>query len=436
MTLLLLLSKHLVWSRSDGRGGTITYYYSDETTWVAAALLLLWLAWILLHRFQRLRAMRRAPRNLNRRALKRVVKRKRELTSIYLRPGFSGNIHAVGIGRLSGDYAIQIFVSDAANEILPGAAPLPRSYRGVPLVFIEMPPATFLSAPSIAPFIENTNCIRDRQEVILGGISGAHAILSGQTGTIGYFCTRRSKLLRHKETYLLSNSHVFTDLSKPKIDDRDLIVQPSPGETAGHRPIASLFKSAQLTFDNDSKNPNHVDAAIARLWAPQQLKTLIPMIGAVKGYVRREDVDVGEPARKFGRTTGYTEGTIFSIYLDIRIRYDRTGQSAFFKDQFLIEPSLPRFTKFVSRGDSGSLVVDSSQHALGLIFAGMSELPEATQSQPPDSQLRKIQPSAAAPNTPATPAPPRIESYGVANPISEVLDRLKIDLLLDPSPET
>src|SRR6185295_6632405 len=105
-------------------------------------------------------------------------------------------------------------------------------------------------------------------------------------------------------------------------------------------------------------------------------KPVIPLIGAIKGYVKKENVELGEVARKFGRTTGYTEGRVFSVNLDIWIRYDRTGQSAFFQNQILIEPSLPRFAKFVSKGDSGSLVVDGEQRALGLIFAGMAELPE------------------------------------------------------------
>jgi hypothetical protein len=123
---------------------------------------------------------------------------------------------------------------------------------------------------------------------------------------------------------------------------------------------------------------------------------------------------LGETARKFGRTTGYTEGHVFSTYLDIWIHYDRTGQSAFFQDQFLIEPASPDFTKFVAKGDSGSLLVDGEQHAIGLIFGGASGAPESTR----------------APANPATDKPQRIEGYGVANPIGEVLDKLKIELLI------
>lgn len=427
--LILILGKHLVWSRPNGSGGTTYYYYDDVITWIVGALALAWLTWFFVHRYRRVRALRRPFRRSDYRLLKRIVKIKRELSTRYLRPGFSMNIHAIGIGKLPGsdEYCIQVFINNADEEIWAGsgAEALPDSYRGVQLLPIEMPAAGFLSDTDlslIASSAQYANGIREHQEVIIGGISGANTNLAGQSGTIGYFCTRKSKLPRRKEVHLLSNSHVFADLRKTQVDDGDLIMQPSPGEPANNRPIGALVNFSALKFDGDIKEPNHIDAAIAKLWGPQQLKPVIPLIGAIKGYVEKKDIGIGEAARKFGRTTGYTEGRIFSIYLDIWIRYDRTGQSAFFQDQFLIEPSLPQFSKFVAKGDSGSLVVDSQQYAIGLIFGGMSEAPESMQALPNTEATLRIDP--------VTSKPKRIESYGVANPISEVLDRLKIDLLV------
>ena len=418
---ILALGKHLIWSRPNGDGGTSYYYYYDEITWIVGALALAWLTWFLVRRYRRARALRRPPRRVNYRLLKRIVKLKRELSARYLRPGFSTNIHAVGVGMLSGsnEYCLQVFVNDANDELWVGSggAALPGRYRGVPVVLIEMPAASFLSdagLSSTAAWDLYPNGIREQQELIIGGISGANTNLTGQSGTIGYFCTRKSKLPRRKEIHLLSNSHVFADLRKAKVDEGDLILQPSPGEPASNRPIGTLVNFSELKFDADIKEPNHIDAAIAKLWGACQHKPLIPLIGTVKGYVEKKDIEIGEAARKFGRTTGYTEGHVFSIYLDVWIRYDRTGQSAFFQNQFLIEPASPKFTKFVAKGDSGSLVVDAEQRAIGLIFAGMSESPE---------------PPRALPNR-ETNEPKRIESYGLANPISEVLHRLKIELLI------
>jgi hypothetical protein len=115
--ILLLLGKHWMWSGSDGRGGTITYYYSDEMTWVVGALALAWLTWFFVNRYRRARALRRKPRRTNYNSLKRIVRIKSELSSRYLRPGFSTRIHAVGIGMLDGsnDYYLQVFIN-VGNE--------------------------------------------------------------------------------------------------------------------------------------------------------------------------------------------------------------------------------------------------------------------------------------------------------------------------------
>ena len=420
--------KHLLRSRLNADGGTTCYYYADEVTWIVATIALLWLTWFLVRRYRRGLSQRRKPRATNYKGLKRVVRMKQQLSSHYLGRGFSKNIHAIGIGRLNpgDDYCIQFFVTDAAAEMWEGSgqARLSASYRGVPLRLIEMPMAGFLSGIAMKANTsdrEFPHGMRDHQEVIIGGISGANLNLTGQSGTIGYFCTRKSKLPRRKEIHLLSNSHVFADLRKTRPDDGDLIMQPSPGEPSNNRPIASLVNYSKLTFDGDVTEPNLVDAAIARLWSPQKHKPVLPLIGAVKGYVKKKDIEIGEPARKFGRTTGYTEGSVFSIYLDIWIRYDRTGQSAFFQDQILIEPATPGFSTFVSKGDSGSLLVDAQQNALGLVFGGMTELPESLKERQQAKSNPEHQRSAEA---------VRIDSYGVANPISEVLNRLKIDLLV------
>jgi len=415
--LLLFLESHAMFSRPDGHGGAVFYYYKDEYTPYAAALLLAWLTWVFVRSYLRDRAMRRPRRRNDRRLLKRIAQLKSELSLTFLRPGFSANIHAVGVGLLAGGgHCIQVFVGDATQELWNGggAETLPNDYGGVPVVLVEMAPASFLSDAGLSPsdgWEKYPRGIREYQEVIIGGISGANTNLTGESGTIGYFCTRKSILPRRKAVHLLSNSHVFVDLCKAKVDDTDLITQPSPGEPASNRPIGALVNFSAPSFEGEADKPNHVDAALAKLWEQHRYEPTIPFIGMVKGYVPKQDVEVGEPARKFGRTTGYTEGFVFSIYLDIKVRYDRTGQSALFQNQLLVEPTLPQFNKFVDKGDSGSLVIDEEQHAIGLIFAGTPTVPDSQAAPPPPDVVA------------------RVEGYGVANPISEVLDRLKIELL-------
>ena len=422
---LAALQEQIRYSRPDGHGVVVKSVTSYKVTWTVAALALAWLVWLLVSAYLRARRMRRRPRRRDYGPLKRVVKLKRELRQTFLRPGFSANIHAVGVGLLGGDageYCIQVFVLGADAEMWEGAGaePLPDIYRGVPVVLIEMPAAGFLSDVTTgerAQWDTHPGGIREPREIIVGGLSGANTNLTGQSGTIGYFCTRRSILPRRREVHLLSNSHVFADLRKAAVDEGDMIMHPSPGEAATGRPIGALVNFSAVKLDGGTDDPNHVDAALAKLWEPRRHRPLMPFVGAVKGHVGKGEVEVGEPARKFGRTTGYTEGRVVSIHMDIWVRYDRTGQSAFFANQILIEPTAPQFTDFVSKGDSGSLVVDENQHALGLIFAGTSD---TQQPRPPSPNPEADSPAVA---------PRRVQGYGVANPISEVLDRLKIVLV-------
>jgi hypothetical protein len=134
---------------------------------------------------------------------------------------------------------------------------------------------------------------------------------------------------------------------------------------------------------------NRVDAAIAILLGEASYRREICTIGKVRGTA---SVKEGMKVCKHGRTTGYSEGTVTDIAYDALVGMD--GGVAKFGDQIRIERSLP-YTSFGEGGDSGSLVVArGSNKAIGLYFAG------------PDSG-----------------------SYGVANPIADVLKELEIGLL-------
>ena len=381
-----------------------------------AVLLFVWIVWNVVSYLMRRNLRRRKPFQSKDVNFKRAITAKDELSARWMRKGVSKKIHAIGVGKLdSGDPCVQVFINDASSQMF-NASPndaIPSSYNGLPLVLVAMPQASFLSQDGELSNEDYRELIRGQQNVIMGGISAANTNLDGECGTIGYFCRKKS-IIPRRDIYILSNSHVFADLRKSSVDDSDMIMQPSPGEAATSRPIGELANFAHPKLDNDVDAANYVDAAIAKLWTGQEPhKPILPMIGAVNGFVDKADVEPGEQARKFGRTTGFTSGKVFSIYLDIWVRYDRTGESSFFKNQFLIEPDKPKYEKFVDKGDSGSLVVDGENYASGLIFAGANGDVEIKQTD--DETTAKIIKT--------------VNNFGVANPISEVTKRLNIELL-------
>jgi len=378
------------------------------------------------HLFDKWKYGKNALNNL--RGLKRAIGVKNELTEKWLKKRKSANIHAIGVGKIEGtdEYCIQVFVEDANGEMLedPPTQLLPTEYQNLPIVIYEMPRADFLSFRVNLEEDFSAEESRRPHEILKGGISGANANLSSDFGTIGYFfrpnfIDNAAHIFLKKHVYLLSNAHVFADLAKAEKDDSDLILHPSPGDPAASKAVAELYDYAPIIFGGDVEKPNFVDAAIAKLFSGQTHRKEIAGIGKITDFVRKEEVELRSNCQKFGRTTGLTRGKIFSIHLSIWVKYSVRGAEAFFKDQFLIIPTDK--SSFVRGGDSGSLVVDDENRAVGLIFAGAGE---KTALQFSDiEQALDIENILAAQT-------PKIERFGVANSISDVMKtfRIKLDI--------
>lgn len=180
------------------------------------------------------------------------------------------------------------------------------------------------------------------------------------TGTLGLVHQR----LGSQGLYLLSNSHVIakSGLMPPGTE----IYQPAPVYDVNSRNqvFATLEEFVQLKFSNNGF-PNTVDAAVAKITRQSYVTKKIMQIGDVKavGIPQRKD-----KVKKFGSTTSLTHGQIldvhFKVYLDdyATDRFGSTGRAGF-HDQILV-------TRFSDQGDSGSVVLNDNNEAVGLLFAG------------------------------------------------------------------
>jgi hypothetical protein len=112
---------------------------------------------------------------------------------------------------------------------------------------------------------------------------------------------------------------------------------------------------------------NLVDAAAATLQENTSADfSILTELGTLKG-VRPEPLESQESVLKIGRTTGLTRGRVSAFEVDdIWVRYD-TGLLGFDRQ---IEIAPLGDGPFSLGGDSGSLIVDESFHAVGLLFAG------------------------------------------------------------------
>jgi hypothetical protein len=163
--------------------------------------------------------------------------------------------------------------------------------------------------------------------------------------------------------YILSNNHVLADSNAARIGDP--ILQPGPydGGTINDK-IGTLSRYIPIQFAPGvelDRQYNLVDAALAEV-SFQDVERDIFSSGPVLGWARRNEVYVGQTVKKTGRTTNLTIGRITAIGAVIDVGYGN-GRVARFRDQIVT-------TNMIAGGDSGSLVTDIQNRAVGLAYAG------------------------------------------------------------------
>ncbi|MDO8748142.1 MAG: hypothetical protein Q7J72_03375 [Candidatus Omnitrophota bacterium] len=186
-----------------------------------------------------------------------------------------------------------------------------------------------------------------------GGVSLGHYQITA--GTLG--CLVKDK--KSGKVFILSNNHVLANSNKAKKGDP--ILQPGPYD-GGKKPkdiIGYLENWIEIGF---GKEVNLIDAALARPKNAGDVKPEIMLIGSPQGVAKAK---LGMPIQKSGRTTGYTTGKIKDISATVKVNYD--NQVALFRNQIIA-------TNMSQGGDSGSLVLDMKQRAVGLLFAGSEQI--------------------------------------------------------------
>ncbi len=226
---------------------------------------------------------------------------------------------------------------------------------------LDEPPSPTLSRPDelareqVGPFT-----LAKRFRPAFGGLSVGHfKITAGTYGTAVYDATALpGKPARY---YILSNNHVLANSNAAAIGDP--ILQPGPfdGGVVPTDVIARLTRFVPIKFIQAGQAVplNFVDAAIAE-GQFHDLDRRIFWVGDLKGT--NVAPAVGTVVQKTGRTTNWTTGRITNINATVDVNYGG-GRVARFAQQLLT-------TDMSAGGDSGSLVADLNENAVGLLFAG------------------------------------------------------------------
>ncbi len=300
------------------------------------------------------------------------------------------NVIGVGVGfketggKRTADLSLSVLVQEKVDlQSLSKKEIVPRTVDGIPTDVIRVGKVVAYQSP------------RERLRPSPPGASiGHYAITAGTFGAV----VRDAST---DEMLILSNNHVFANSNDARLGDA--IIQPGAadggrapqdriadllrfvtiqykdggggGDNGGSqcpiaRFIASLLNSfAKISGSQTRMVPvaaaaiNLVDAAVARPWQDSAISDEILKIGQVSGTA---DASIGMAVKKSGRTTGLTQGSITVLDATIEVGYGG-NRTATYEHQLLSND-------MSDPGDSGSLLVDNENHAVGLLFAGSDEV--------------------------------------------------------------
>jgi hypothetical protein len=253
----------------------------------------------------------------------------------------------IGIGVDERTQHIKVYVlQDEYDRSVPD---IPRMMSGYHIDIIPIPGFMPLNASTFRS---------NRFRPVVGGVSAAHSKVSA--GTIG-------SVIRDKNTgqkLLLSNNHVFANTTS-RTNFRghigDHIYQPGSADGGTEADtVATLYKFIPF---NDS-GMNLVDAALAMPTSQDIVSPYILIDGksnttAIHGIRTITDHIA---VKKYSRTSTVDWGKVLDWNFTVAVDFD-DGRTRNFVDQILVEIE-------TRGGDSGSMLLDENDNAVGLIFAG------------------------------------------------------------------
>lgn len=307
------------------------------------------------------------------------------------------NVVGVGVGyrekkgKKTGEKAVLVFVTrKVAPRQLARSEMAPRVLRGKRVDVIEIGEIRFMESCAPLGALTSRDDRLARWRPAPGGVSVGHYQITA--GTLGAVVRETAT----GERFILSNNHVLANSSSGK-DGRasagDPVLQPGPydggnvesdiiarlerfvplhstyeppgcasalfWENLLNRLLTILRPSYRLFLQKAFGGGNLVDAALARPLREEELSLELLGLGRVSGM---GDVCPGDKVVFSGRTSGVVRGSVIARDVSLFITME-PGRELYFTDQLI--------TSAVSRpGDSGSLLLDEENRAVGLLFAG------------------------------------------------------------------
>ena len=291
------------------------------------------------------------------------------------------NVVGVGIGRkitdgqVTDELCMKIYVEEKKHPSQVSARNrIEKEVNGIKTDVVGVGKIRFLACDQ-----------KTRKRPAYGGdsIGSCHSTAFGyiMAGTLGCVGIDKSDGKR----CILSNNHVIADKDS-NIDSRanvgDTIVQPGTldgGSCAGN---ADRIATLKRWIPFNSAGNNLVDAGIGEIITGTDVSNEIGCdIGLPNGVreLTAGDIDTLE-VQKCGRTTCHTTGTVTDIDVTVNVGYELLTPTGIVPRSYQFIHQI--FTTYMSTsGDSGSLIMDMDNKAVGLLFAGSSTVTVANPIQ-------------------------------------------------------
>ncbi|PKQ89390.1 hypothetical protein CXK86_20290 [Paenibacillus sp. BGI2013] len=297
--------------------------------------------------------------------LNEIVQIKREIEKEWSKKLNVNNID-IGLkyvgGKLTDRIAIRVYV-DKKENVSPKDE-IPSSVSGIPTDVIEKIETFELRVLEMSEEQTRISEMGQRFDPLCGGIQiGPCRKVNGNSirGTLGAIVqTQEGKLCA------LSNFHVLCVDTDWKIEDA--VAQPvdiagCPTNMAGNLLSGTLYGKF-------GKTERVVDAAIAEI-KDRNVTSNIPGIGKITGFASPE---IGSRVRKVGMVTGLTYGKVEGGLENMSvIPYGHGIGDVTFKNSIRITADKDHNEIFSQNGDSGAIIVNEHNQAVGLLFAGTTD---------------------------------------------------------------
>jgi hypothetical protein len=272
-----------------------------------------------------------------------ILESKKEMEDILL-----GIEEVQGVGISEDRNHIIVYVSEVNEKLLEL---IPNNIAGYPVLIKQV--GILKPAPDFVAMAADPERLW-RYRPVVGGISTGHYAVTA--GTIG--CIVQDEYT--DKPLFLSNNHVYANVSfegNPRAQVSDPVLNPGPFDGGK---IEDTIGTLNRWIPLKTTSTNVVDCAVANA----SVEASPYILGENSQYIEVKGlrtVTQGINVKKAGRTSGFTRGQI--IDTDFTGIVDYNGQQITFSDQLLVMIK-------IEGGDSGSLLLDDEDNAVGLLFAG------------------------------------------------------------------